>query len=74
MTRTMDQFEEVMKDAVWFVEFHNKPVWIVPFENEYRLSVIKPQPHGLPSGTAALTVELINGEIEVGNDKVFSTN
>lgn len=74
MPRTMEQFEKVMKDAEWFVNFHHKPVWIVPFENEYRLSVITPKPYGLPSGTAALTVELIDGEIEIGNDKVFSTN
>lgn len=56
MMRTEDQFARVHSEAVRFIRFHNKNVWIVPCEDDYRISVIEPKPNELPYGTVALEV------------------
>ncbi len=54
--RTKEQFNRVHQDAVRFIKFHNKEVWIVPTESDYCLSVIRPEEADLPCGTLALEV------------------
>jgi len=51
--RTSEQFNSILQDLKWWLNFHKKPVWLVPRENDYCLSVIKPEPHELPIGTAS---------------------
>ena len=51
--RTSEQFSKVWDELKWWVGFHKKPVWLCAHENGYYLSVIKPEPQGLPAGTAA---------------------
>lgn len=51
--RTSEQFKSAWKDLEWFLKFHKKSVWLVPSENNYTLSIVKPDPHELPFGTAA---------------------
>ena len=46
-------FKKAFDKAKWFVGFHNKPVWLKASEDDYVLSVVKPEPHELPAGTAA---------------------
>lgn len=53
MSRTEEAFAAVWNDVKWFVEFHDKPVWLVPVEDGYRISVIKPRPDALPYGTTS---------------------
>lgn len=60
--RTLEQFSSAFRSLKWFVSFHNKPVWLVPTENEYKLSVVKPKPDELPEGTCA-NLYFHNGEI-----------
>ena len=52
--RTQERFYDVFKELTWFVKFHNKPVWLVPTEDDYKLSVIKPVASELPRGTTAI--------------------
>ena len=52
--RTAEKFATAMAQVRWFVRFHNRSVWLVPQASEYRLSVVKPKPTDLPSGTTAL--------------------
>lgn len=56
--RTEEQFIRVHSDAIRFIRFHNKNVWIVPHEDDYRISVIEPKANELPCGTVALEVGL----------------
>ena len=50
--RTEEQFAIAYKQAKWFVNFHKKNVWLVPTEDDYRLSVVKPT--SVPKGTTAI--------------------
>ena len=51
--RTLESFSKTMREVEWFVQFHNKPVWLVPTDTDYKISVVKPNPDELPSGTAS---------------------
>lgn len=51
--RTLKQFEQTFKDLKWFVNFHNKPVWLIATEDDYILSSIKPAPYQVAFGTVA---------------------
>lgn len=51
--RTPEKFNNTWESLVYWHRLHNKPVWLVARENDYCLSVIKPEPHELPRGTAA---------------------
>lgn len=68
--RTIEQFERVMKDAQWFVNFHKKPVWVCPTDDEYAISIIKPSPRDVPDGCAAVLMgvdgELTDEKVESG--------
>ncbi len=55
--RNEEQFNKIIKAAKWFTNFHNTPVWIVPTENDYQLSVIAPKSKDLPEGTAAIFID-----------------
>ena len=55
-------FKEAFDEVKWFVNFHNKPVWLKASEDKYVLSIIKPEPHELPTGTAA---NLYSADMEV---------
>ncbi len=70
--RTSEQFDNVWNELKWWVGFHKKPVWLCALENGYSLSVIKPEPHELPAGTAANFYD-INLEIieTVKSSKMF---
>ena len=60
--RTEEQFAATYNTAKWFTRYHNKPVWLVPRENEYAISVIKPEGRNLPRGTSAV---LYNQNMEI---------
>lgn len=68
--RTSEKFASIWKDLEWWVNFHKKPVWIVPRENDYCLSIIKPESHELPTGTAS---NLYSTNLEI-IDSVKSSN
>jgi len=51
--RTLEQFNAVWESLVWFVNFHNKPVWLVALEDDYALSVVKPREQDIAPGTCA---------------------
>lgn len=51
--RSSEQFEAIWHELKWFVRFHNKPVWLVPLEDRYSLSVIRPEGKDLPVGTCS---------------------
>ncbi|CAH6996262.1 hypothetical protein VCHA53O466_140188 [Vibrio chagasii] len=73
--RSEQQFEKIHCEALRFIGFHNKNVWIIPAENDYVLSVVEPKPSELPRGVVAIEVglPLINGDYtihtEVPSDK-----
>ena len=52
--RTETQFQSVYKQAEWFTRYHNKPIWLVPSEKKYEISIIKPTSSQLPRGTSAV--------------------
>lgn len=52
--RTLEQFTATYSQAEWFVYFHNKPVWLVPLENDYAPSVIKPRAEEIPYDALAV--------------------
>lgn len=56
--RTEEKFAAIYRDAEWFIQQHEKLVWIVPMEDDYSLSVLEPCPEDLPLGTTALSLEL----------------
>lgn len=60
--RTMSQWKIVWRDLEKYVKMHNRSVWIVPTENDYRLSIVEPEPHKLPNGTRA---NLYNTKLEI---------
>ena len=51
--RTLDKFNVVYSELMWFTKFHNKCAWLVPYEEGYRISIIEPYPHELPVGTGS---------------------
>jgi hypothetical protein len=52
--RTEESFAASYKEAVFFTSHHKKPVWLVPTENKYELSVIKPKPSEVAKGSRAV--------------------
>lgn len=53
MPRTEEAFAATWKDLEWSVKHHKKPAWLVPLENGYRVSFIKPAEDSLPFGTTS---------------------
>lgn len=51
MTRSDEDFAQAWCDLKEYVKRHNKPVWLVPTESTYELSVVEPKPDTLPIGT-----------------------
>lgn len=51
--RTHEKFQSTWRELIWWLNFHKTPVWLVATEDNYTLSVIEPEPHELPPGTAA---------------------
>lgn len=51
--RTLHKFNTAYEQLMWFTKFHNKTAWLVPSDDDYTISIIKPQPHELPSGTGS---------------------
>lgn len=62
--RTMEQFLTVWDEVKWFTRFHNKPVWLVPLENGYAISIVKPTANELPEGTCSNLYNLDQEPIE----------
>lgn len=52
--RTDQKFANVWKSLIWWMDFHKKPVWLVPEENGYALSVVKPTAERLVPGVCAI--------------------
>ncbi len=63
--RTQKQWEGIYESMKSFVRMHKKSVWIVPTENEYRLSIIKPTPDELPIGTRSCLYDQNHDVVEV---------
>ena len=53
MTRTEQAFAKAITDLKSFISRHNKPVWLVPTQAGYSVSVVKPDSSQLPYGTAS---------------------
>lgn len=51
--RNSEKFQSIWKELNWYTSFHKTPVWLVPKENDYCLSVVKPLADELPKGTCA---------------------
>lgn len=51
MARSDEAFSKAWSELQAFVNRHNKPVWLVPTENSYELSVVEPMAGTLPIGT-----------------------
>lgn len=49
--RTENAFQKIFCELKFFVDLHNKSVWLVPSNEGYHLSVIKPNGSDLPYGT-----------------------
>ena len=56
--RTEEQFSKTWEAVKRYHRMHNKPVWLVPREDDYIISVIKPEPNELPMGTASNLYDL----------------
>jgi hypothetical protein len=69
MSRTTVKFNKALDDVKHYLEMHKKSVWLVATEDNYALSVIKPNPDDLPIGTVAILYDT-NLDIE---DRVYST-
>ncbi len=52
--RTEEQFKRAWDSLEWFIKFHKKSIWLVPVEDSYELSIIRPDAKDLPSGTKAI--------------------
>lgn len=51
--RTEEKFAREWHKLVWMLNFHRKPFWLVPTDDDYVISVIKPSGETLPEGTAS---------------------
>jgi hypothetical protein len=51
--RTEEVFAATWKDLEWTVKHHNKPAWLVPLEDAYRISFVKPDAACLPLGATS---------------------
>lgn len=58
MPRTEESFAATWKHLKWALRFHRKPCWLVPMEDDYQISFIKPDANALPLGTAANLYDL----------------
>ena len=56
--RTAEDFQNRYQDAQRFVKRHNKPVWIVPTNTTYLLSVVRPSPFEVPEGCSAILYDI----------------
>lgn len=61
--RTPEQFAKTYQDAQWYVNFHNREVWIVPMDDGYSISIFKPEAQTLPIGTCAIFFDTKMNEI-----------
>lgn len=49
--RTEAKFSSAWKKVINYHRMHKKPVWLVPMENDYAISIMKPKADELPKGT-----------------------
>jgi hypothetical protein len=53
MARTEEKFASTLNEVKGFLNRHKKPVWLVPNDDGYSTSAVKPKPENLPFGTVA---------------------
>lgn len=68
--RNEENFAKTLAEAKRYVEFHKKPIWLVPRTSDYAISIIKPKASELPAGTAAVLYDTELNQI----DSVKSTD
>lgn len=51
--RTEEKFAQRFEELKRYTNMHKKAVWFVPSDDDYHLSVIKPNASELPYGTCA---------------------
>ena len=64
MPRSELHFSKAFAEVKFHVKMHKKQVWLVPTENDYRLSVIKPNADELPFGTRAVQYSVELSEVD----------
>lgn len=62
--RTEEGFARVYQNAMWFVHFHRKPVWLIALTDQYIISVVRPEPQWIASGTMAVQYDENGREID----------
>ena len=71
--RTSKQFNATLNNIKWFVNFHQKPCWLVPARDRYLTSCIEPKPGDLPRGTSAVCFNVDMDIIKsVASSKTYS--
>lgn len=54
MSRSGEKFAQSFKELEWFVKHHQKSAWLVPTDDDYRVSALRPKSEDLPAGTRAI--------------------
>ena len=62
--RTEEQFYRVWREVKRYHDLHNKPIWIVPLKDDYRISIIKPLANELPENTVSILFGLNMEELD----------
>ncbi len=60
--RTLEAFSKTFEDIKSYIKRHQKSVWLVPLNDGYAISCVKPNPSDLPRGT---TANLYSVELEI---------
>jgi hypothetical protein len=70
MIRTTEKFNEAIKSVKSYHNMHKKSIWLVPTDDDYAISIIKPNAGQLPAFTAAILYDTnLNIEDEVESSK-----
>jgi len=62
--RTESKFEKAINEAKQFINFHKKPVWLVPTEDDYKISIIPPKSEDIPFGTNSILYGLSDNKFD----------
>jgi ABC-type enterochelin transport system substrate-binding protein len=58
MARTLQKFEKTIQEVKDYHKRHNKSVWFVPLNNDYKISTIAPSNTDLPLNTIAILYDV----------------
>lgn len=73
--RTEEKFNAAWSKVALYIAMHKKPIWLIPGQTDYFMSLVAPKSDEIPAGTTAWLINPdANGETVAWTNPVTSSH